>query len=381
MRRPTSQRASPGFGLAFLDVLCCGLGSAVLLLLIVKHGPAEADTIDQAYLEAESRRIEERIAAEESRRDGLLKRLTDQERALARDTAALQSLSDQESMNAMRFAGLLRQLRSERAKLKENSGRLRALQASLENSAPEPVETEPEPYGRQLTGINIEEDRVAIFLDRSASMLHPSLVEIVRLRVSSPALKHNAEKWVAAREAVRWAYRQLPEGKRFQFFSYAADLRDLAGNRPQPQQRIGWQIKGEAGADRRAIDAALARITPDGPTNLKQVFEAAARLIPKPRQVLILTDGYPTMPGTRRLGRPGGCPSSRRGGTPILSPKCRQDIFMDAVEVVGNRLTEVPIDVILYPLEGDAHAVHGYWLLSALSGGRMLTPAKGWLVQ
>ena len=374
MKRPFNTRTGPGFGLAFLDVLCCGLGSAVLLLLIVKHGPADADTMDQAYVDAQTRSVEERIAATESHRDGLLSRLAEQERVLARDTAVLETLSAQQKAQAARYGGLLDQLRSERATLRENAANLQALRSAVA----EPEEIESQPYGRQLTGINVAEDRVAIFLDRSASMLHPSLVEIVRLRVSAPALKRSAAKWAAAREAARWAYRQLPDGTRFQFFTYAGDLQDIAGATPQTRQRISWQVKGNPGADAKAVDAALTRAMPDGPTNLKQVFETAAKLVPRPRQLLILTDGYPTEPGNRRLGSLRGCPAPRRGATPVLSPRCREAVYLDAVEVVNKRLAGVPIDVILFPLEGDANAVRGYWLLSALSGGRMLTPARGW---
>ena len=374
MKRPFNTRTAPGFGLAFLDVLCCGLGSAVLLLLIVKHGPADANTMDQAYIDSQTRSVQERIAAAEAHRAGLLSRLAGQEKALARDTAALHTLSAHERAQAARYAALLDQLRSERATLRENGASLQALQ----RAAAEPAEVETRPYGRQLTGINIEPDRVAIFLDRSASMLHSSLVEIVRLRVSAPALKRNAEKWAAAREAARWAYRQLPDGTRFQFFTYAGDLRDIAGATPQTRQRISWQVKGNPGADGKALDAALAQAMPDGPTNLKQVFETAASLVPKPRQVLILTDGYPSVPGNRRLASLRGCPTPRKGATPVLSPRCREAVYLDAVEVVSRRLAGVPVDVILFPLDGDANAVRGYWLLSALSGGRMLTPAKGW---
>lgn len=374
MKRPFNTRSAPGFGLAFLDVLCCGLGSAVLLLLIVKHGPADADTLDQAYIDAQTRGVQERIVAAESHRDGLLARLAEQENIQARDTATLETLSARQQAQAARYAGLLDQLRSERATLRANAANLQALQ----NAVTEPEEIESRPYGRQLTGINMADDRVAIFLDRSASMLHPSLVEIVRLRVSAPALKRAAQKWAAARAAARWAYRQLPDGTRFQFFTYAGDLRDIAGTTPPTRQRISWQVKGSPDADAKALDDALAGAVPDGPTNLKQVFEAAARLVPRPRQLFILTDGYPTVPGNRRLGGLRGCPTPKRGATPILSPQCREAVYLDAVEVVNKRLAGVPVDVILFPLEGDANAVRGYWLLSALSGGRMLTPARGW---
>ena len=38
----------------------------------------------------------------------------------------------------------------------------------------------------------------------------------------------------------------------------------------------------------------------------------------------------------------------------------------------------IRIDVVLYPLEGDSNAVHGYWVLATNFGGRLLTPVPGW---
>ena len=40
MEKSKRREKESGFGLSFLDVLCCGLGASVLLLLIVKHEPA-----------------------------------------------------------------------------------------------------------------------------------------------------------------------------------------------------------------------------------------------------------------------------------------------------------------------------------------------------
>ena len=374
MKRTAKRPLAAGFGLSFLDVLCCGLGSTVLLLLIVKHGLLDTAVADTAFVAAQTQSVRARVAAAESRREQLRSRLATQEKALAQDMAALQTLAEQQSSQALQYTSLLEQLGAERATLTENAANLRALQVVTE----EPEEVNTRPYKRQLTGINLEEDRVAIFLDRSASMLHRSLVEIIRLRASAEAVRRKAGKWVAAQAAAHWAYRQLPDRSRFQFFTYADDLRDIDSVPLQPGGRVPWRIKGQPGSDNKAINATLARSMPGGPTDLKQVFETAAKLVPRPKQVLILTDGYPTLPGNTRLARLRGCSKPKKGVTPVLSPTCRLSVYLNAIAVVNKRLAGVPVDVILFPLDGDADAVHGYWLLTALSGGRMLTPADGW---
>jgi hypothetical protein len=38
----------------------------------------------------------------------------------------------------------------------------------------------------------------------------------------------------------------------------------------------------------------------------------------------------------------------------------------------------VPVNVILFPLEGDAMAPAAYWMLAKNSGGAFMSPAKDW---
>ena len=375
MRRPLQRPRLAGFGLSFLDVLCCGLGSTVLLLLIVKHGPAETEAADAGYLVERIQRAEADILAAQARRSQLQSQLATQENALAARFASLQAASDQQAAQASAHAALLEELQAERAKLRANAAKLRESQAAP--PVPQPP-AEPQAGKRQLTGINVQADRVAIFLDRSGSMLHRSLVEIIRLRASGSAFMRAAKKWTGAQRAALWAYEQVPREGRFQVFTYAEDLRDLDGRAVGSGGALVWRVKAGADADPQRVAEALAENAPRGPTDLEQVFKAVARLNPKPSQVLILTDGFPTLPGTKRLGSLRGCRGANRGTRAVLSPTCRASVYLDALQVVERRLAGVPFDVVLYPLDGDADAVRGYWLLTALSGGRLLTPAEGW---
>lgn len=347
----------------------------MLLLLIVKHGPSEAEAEDAAYVGDQIQRVERDIAAAQVRRGRLESQRVIQEHALAARFASLQAASNQQTAQALAYTALLEELRTERTKLRANAAKLRESQTTL--PVPEaPAETRA--GKQQLTGINVQEDRVAIFLDRSGSMLHRSLVEIIRLRASGPAFMRRAEKWTDAREAALWAYQQVPAEGRFRLFTYGQDVRDLDGGSVKREGALNWHAKAGSNADPMWIEDALTQSVPNGPTNLKEVFEVAARFNPKPKQVLILTDGFPTLPGTRRLRSLRGCRGSNKGAKPVLSPTCRASVYLDAVEVAERHLSGVPIDVILYPLDGDADAVRGYWLLAALSGGRLLTPAQGW---
>ena len=59
------------FGLSFLDVLCCGLGGAVLLLLILKRGPVDTDIPDEGYLEIQIDVLIQLVATKNDRKTEL----------------------------------------------------------------------------------------------------------------------------------------------------------------------------------------------------------------------------------------------------------------------------------------------------------------------
>ena len=310
MRRPLQRPRLAGFGLSFLDVLCCGLGSTVLLLLIVKHGPTETEAADAAHVGDQIQRVERDIAAAQARRGSLKSQRTAQENALAARFASLQTASDRQTAQALAYAALLEELRTERTQLRANAAELRESLAAPPVPEP-PVETRA--GKRQLTGINVRDDRVAVFLDRSGSMLHRSLVEIIRLRASGPAFMREAEKWTDAREAALWAFRQVPAQRRFRLFTYAQDVRDLDGGIIKPEGALSWRVKAGPDADPARVEAALAGTIPSGPTNLKQVFDAAARLNPKPKAGADTDRRLSHAARNPAPGQPPGMPRLRQG--------------------------------------------------------------------
>ena len=357
-------------GLAFLDVLCCGLGSAVFLLLVIQYGPAPVESQDvqvadaAARAEAELEQVGQQIAD-----------LENSIRAVA-DTvqsrhAALQAVAGLSDVQKRQVADAMATLNADRQKLDAENAELDALRTR--------VPVPPTTPRQDLTGLAIEQDRVAVFLDSSGSMLDSSLVEILRLRVSSDRLKRASGKWTTARNAASWVYDRIPDGGRYRLFHFAADMRDLSGI--LPLRRVVWDKKANkvsAPAQRESIERTLAALVPDGATDLKQVFEAAARLNPPPAQLVLITDGLPTLPGDTPLQRLRSCQRPRKNTTPLITAACRASIFNDAMAVAGRALPNTRVDIILLPLQGDANAAGLYWTLATSRGGRLLTPAEGW---
>ncbi len=362
-----------GFSLSFLDMLCCGLGAAILLLLVVKHGFASTPIDDAAFIELQESRLQSELDQSMAEKSALSEelQLTTQELDQAlKQRAALQE-TQQDQIAQLRAQ--VTTLSSARDSLRASSQELKAMQ-SVQVEVPDPEQAPPGDLG----GLNVAESRVLILLDQSASMLAESLVEIIRLRVANPSTQQAAEKWSTARKSAEWAFRQVKPTEAFQLLSFSDTVQGLDGTPVKANSTLQWLNKDDAGASLSDVRQAMAGLHANGPTNLEGAIAAATSLSPSPSQIVLITDGLPTVPGDERLSRIRGCPTPRPNRTPILSPLCRKSIFNRAVQMLRQRLPQTEISIVLLPLEGDAQAMISYWNLAALSGGRVLTPAKGW---
>ena len=60
---------------------------------------------------------------------------------------------------------------------------------------------------------------------------------------------------------------------------------------------------------------------------------------------------------------------------PGVTGRERLEHFQRAMrEVPGG----VPINVLLYPLEGDPYSAPAYWTLSLQTGGSLMAPSEDW---
>ena len=363
MRRP----GPPGHPLALLDVLCCGLGAAVMLLMLVRQAPASDDLAAQVWqAQAALQRAQDVLAEWRNL-------LADGDVHKAQAVRALQAAQGDRSAAE---SALQRQTQSAQAAAQSAEADKKRLQEMLASAEAE-TQTEMPPPPKQLTGLRMMPDRTLVLLDRSASMLHRNIVDIVRLRASPADAQLGAQKWRTARDAAQWALARIPEGGRRRLLTFSNTVTGV--DAPVPQTgAIRWQRQGAPEQDAASLRRQLDATAPKGATNLKAALQAVARLVPAPSQVLIITDGLPTLPGTTPLRSLRGCPRVNSPHAPIVSGDCRMSVFLNAVRVAEQQLAGTRFDVILLPIEGDAQAPHGYWILAALSGGRLLTPAFGW---
>ena len=375
MSRTVRRQSVVAFGLSFLDVLCCGLGAAVLLLLVVKHGETVAEVDAAGFLIEHVTEIQELIATRTEQKNELERLADETQRQIIALTAEDDARSSISRLQATRLANLLSQVQQQRIAL-SNARQSLANDAAAQQRAAE--EAQKIASQQHLTGLMVNSDRVVVLLDSSASMLSSTLVEIIRLRASSPQTQLRADKWVSARGAAKWVIDRLPDGASYQVLTYSDVVHDSHGNPITGAQTATWETKQDATSAKTHVASLLNDLTPRGATDLRTALAAVAAITPPPAQVILITDGYPTLPGKTALNRLRNCPRAIPGQVPLISPQCRKSIFDNALRASRRDLRGIRIDVVLYPLEGDSNAVHGYWELTNSYGGRLLAPVPGW---
>jgi hypothetical protein len=83
---------------------------------------------------------------------------------------------------------------------------------------------------------------------------------------------------------------------------------------------------------------------------------------PRPDNILLLTDGLPTQ-------------GKRKSSKNTISGDERLKLFQQAT---GALPRAVPINTILFPMEGDPMAAVSFWKLAIETGGSFLTPTRDW---
>lgn len=207
-----------------------------------------------------------------------------------------------------------------------------------------------------LTGLRMGGARILILVDSSASMLDASIVNVVRRRHLPAAEQRASAKWRRAVASVEWLVSQLPPAGEFQIYTFNTTAQPL--------------VEGSAGRwlrnrDAPTLDRAIARlneIVPQGGTSLYQAFRAAEGLRPAADNLILLTDGLPTQGAKRPSGS-------------TVSGRDRLRLFERAVQVLAPG---VPVNTLLFPMEGDPLAAAAYWKLAVLTRGSFISPARDW---
>ena len=358
-----TRRLLTPFSLSFLDIMSCGFGSVVLLFLIIKHNvdtnvPIPVDTRDQT---SEVMLLEEEIL--DGRRNLAKTRNTiseiDEQLVVAQGMARriMDKIQETRSL-AEQLSETTSSVELDRLKLniKELEEQKQQLQEEVRETGDDVRRLVGEGNREYLTGLRLGGKRILILLDVSGSMLDDTIVNIIRIRNMRDGIKRNAPKWVQTLRMVDWLTARFPRDSEYQIYVFNTGTRSVL-----PGQDGKWLKVGNK-AELSSVIEALGKIVPEGGTNLERAFAAIGKLRPRPDNVYLITDGLPTQ-GSRTI----------RGTT--ITGRQRLDLFARAVNQVPRN---VPVNVLLAPLEGDPEAAYAFWRLAMNSDGSFLIPSEDW---
>ena len=361
-----SRRELNVFSLSFLDAMTCGFGAVVLFYMIINasfgrtsgrmtaelHG--EVDKLEVEVLEGYQKLVELKNSLREIDQEkviaaGLSRRLIETLTIVQEELATYENttLATREHVN---------KLKADLKSLEEEVKRLSAA-APVEETPGDRLRTFVGDGDRQyLTGLKVGGRRILILTDASASMLGDTIVSVIRRRNMSDEVKLRSDKWRQAVSTVDWLTTQIPTDSRFQIYTFETEAASV-----MPSTSGEWLD----GGDREVLEEAVQRlrgVVPGGGTSLYAAFRVIRQMRPAPDNVYLLVDGLPTR----------GARAPRRA---TISGKDRLKLFEEAVKEIGM---SVPINIILFPMEGDPMAGAAYWKLALASRGAYVSPSKDW---
>ena len=354
------------FSLSFLDIITCGLGAIILLFVLINaKSAAHQDTITSDYraevsrleilvLDGKKNLIEARNSLEKTETD-LVKVQGLSRRILTLLEKHRVELADQDK-ETLAAKAHVNKLKADLKSLEEEVKRLRA-GAKASDELGTKLRPFPGKGDRQyLTDLKMGGRRIFILVDASASMLDETIVGIVRRRNQGIKAKLQAPKWQQTVATIDWLTTQLPPTSKFQVYSFNETAAAL-----MPGTKGTWLSAGDVDQLNRTV-AHMHKLVPENGTSLINAFKALKEMSPAPDNIFLLTDSLPTM-GTKK-------PWRKR-----VSGKARLGYFDDAVKAVPPK---VPVNIILYPMEGDPLAAVSFWKLAKNSRGSFFCPSKDW---
>ncbi len=353
------------FTMSFLDCMSCGFGAVILLFMIINSQIVRDSESPPNDLTGETTRLEFEILNQRKNLVLAANTIEDLEDEEARASDAIAQIialiakirAELEEVDEETLAKVERveKLKSDIERLEEERKRLLAAEKKLETGK-QVREFTGEGDRQYLTGLKVGGDRILVLVDTSASMLDRKIVNIIRRRNMSRGVKLRSVKWRQAVSSVDWLSAQFPETSKFQIYTFNTEAKPV--------------LKGSEGVwlevgDGKQLDEAiriLRRTVPENGTNIYDAFSVINKLVPKPDNVILLVDSLPTM----------NTPTAKRG---MVTGQERLRFHYEAEALIP---AGVPVNILLYPMEGDYEASIAYWLLAYRTGGSFMSVSKDW---
>ena len=346
--------------LAFLDVMACGLGAIILILVVLKQQappdvpPQPEPIVSSEQAEADLNNLQNALAALRAAENNAKADLTKQKQIVAEINAALAKTRDDLASAAKQEATLDQAITNATSRLAQQQAQ----------TPPDAIDTVRTTQPQYLVGLKVTGAKIVILLDRSASMTARDLVKIVQYKAGPAAARQGAEKWVNALNTVWWMTARAPTQSQIHIASFSTSPKFHTAN---------W-VRATDSVALSAVKTEMATLVPEGSTNLEAAVDAAIKT--GADSIYIITDGLPTAaPGGQTLFGLDGC-GSKWFKRKQVTGECRVSLFQRTVAAAAGK--PVRISVVLMPLEGDPDAapLFSKWALS--KGGVLLSAARNW---
>lgn len=361
-----TRRRTTVFSLSFLDIMSCGFGAVVLLFMIINH--ATKESADDANIDqvSETNLLEKRVDLAKRNLFELKNTITEVEERRqvmqGQSQQVIQVLEEQrDELANLDKTTLARQEAIEKLKadirsLDQDTQRLQGSQAQADDQGDDLRSITGDGNRLYLTGLRMGGRRVLVLVDASASMLAETIVNIVRRRNMSDSDKRKSPKWRRALGSVDWLVAKLPKDTSFQIYTF----NQLAT--PTVDGSSGDWFNTSNPQEVQSAMVGLNQVVPEKGTSLFNAFQVIRDMEPPPDNVFLLTDGLPTMGKNLPIRK-------------TASPSARLRHFNQAA---NSLLPGVPVNIILFPMEGDPMAAASFWRLAQVSSGSFISPARDW---
>ena len=354
------------FSLSFLDVMSCGFGAIILFFMIINADTVkrkeqvsqdlqgEVEKLEVEITEGRKYLVELKNSLEQTQEivdqtQGLSRRVIEQIKQKKIELAEMQN-------DALARTEHINKLKAELKALEEANKRLQGGATEAESQGDRLLHFAGEGQRQYITGLTIGGEHLVILVDSSASMLADRIVNVVRNRILPDRDKLSAAKWSQVVRTVEWISTRIPRTSKFQIVAFNEQARSLHPDIKQP-----W-LNGDNPEHLRAAINGIRNTIPGKGTSLYHAFQFIDQLDPKPDNVYLLTDGLPTQGKSRP-----------RGNT--VNARQRLRYFGEAINELPSNII---VNVVLFPMEGDPDAASAFWILATGSNGVFFSPANDW---
>jgi hypothetical protein len=334
------KRNQAKFNLSFIDIISCGLGAVILLLVLIKDSPF--------FIQKETVTTSVDIETFEN--------LVNEISNINSENLDLEALLDLRKST----------LSSSEKDISDLNQILIDAQEKI-NIKPSP---KPEEKKNYISSCSLEKDNTLILLDTSASMIAYKFTDVIKNKSLPSELKVDSKKFNIAKNLIGWLIESASSNITIDL-GFFSDKAEIITNVPLTGQNILQDPD---------ILSKLSTKVPNGSTNLSKSFKSID--LRDYESLFIITDGLPTGGFNTYLDE-----NEKRSASQFLSlcdrkklatSDCREKYHEEAFEYLNEKNRSIEVNVLLLYLEGDPRAPLLYGLQTIRSNGCFITIPKDW---